>query len=61
VYANQIAFGKLYREVLKPLVEKLGYETEVTGKHGMWEMKMCRLSRFPPAVRRSGAAGLMPP
>ena len=39
VYANQIAFGKLYREVLKPLVEKLGYETEVTGKHGMWEMK----------------------
>ena len=39
VYASQIAFGKLYREMLKPLVEKLGYETEVTGKHGMWEMK----------------------
>lgn len=39
VYANQIAFGKLYREALKPLVEKLGYETEVVGKHGMWEMK----------------------
>ncbi|EIY5107323.1 conjugative relaxase, partial [Klebsiella quasipneumoniae] len=39
VYANQIAFGKLYREAFKPLVEKLGYETEVVGKHGMWEMK----------------------
>lgn len=39
VYANQIAFGKLYREALKPLVEKLGYETEVVGRHGMWEMK----------------------
>lgn len=39
VYANQTAFGKLYREALKPLVEKLGYETEVVGKHGMWEMK----------------------
>ena len=39
VYANQTAFGKLYREALKPLVEKLGYETKVVGKHGMWEMK----------------------
>ncbi|WP_200780732.1 conjugative transfer relaxase/helicase TraI [Klebsiella oxytoca] len=39
VYANQIAFGKLYREALKPLVEKLGYATEVVGRHGMWEMK----------------------
>ncbi|QZY83050.1 conjugative transfer relaxase/helicase TraI (plasmid) [Klebsiella sp. CTHL.F3a] len=39
VYANQIAFGKIYRELFKPLVEKLGYETEVVGKHGMWEMK----------------------
>lgn len=39
MYANQIAFGKLYREAFKPLVEKLGYETEVVGKHGMWEMK----------------------
>ena len=39
VYANQTAFGKLYREALKPLVEKLGYETKVVGKHGMWEMR----------------------
>lgn len=39
VYASQLAFGKIYREVLKPLTEKLGYETEVTGKHGMWEFK----------------------
>ncbi|MGR4410397.1 conjugative relaxase [Escherichia coli] len=38
VYANQIAFGRLYREKLKEQVEALGYETEVVGKHGMWEM-----------------------
>ncbi|WP_141068793.1 MobF family relaxase, partial [Escherichia coli] len=36
VYANQIAFGRLYREKLKEQVEALGYETEVVGKHGMW-------------------------
>ncbi|HHU9927706.1 TPA: conjugative transfer relaxase/helicase TraI domain-containing protein, partial [Escherichia coli] len=35
---NQIAFGRLYREKLKEQVEALGYETEVVGKHGMWEM-----------------------
>jgi conjugative relaxase-like TrwC/TraI family protein len=62
VYANQIAFGKLYREVLKPLVEKLGYETEVTGKHGMWEMKDVPVEPFSTAVRRSGRLqALMPP
>lgn len=38
VYANQIAFGKIYRAALKEKVEALGYETEVVGKHGMWEM-----------------------
>ncbi|QMN06519.1 conjugative transfer relaxase/helicase TraI (plasmid) [Escherichia coli] len=38
VYANQIAFGRLYREKLKEQVEALGYETEVVGKHSMWEM-----------------------
>ncbi len=39
VYAkDQIAFGRLYREKLKEQVEALGYETEVVGKHGMWEM-----------------------
>ncbi|MBL1669098.1 hypothetical protein ELD50_30020, partial [Klebsiella pneumoniae] len=31
VYANQIAFGRLYREKLKEQVEALGYETEVVG------------------------------
>ncbi len=34
VYANQIAFGKLYREAFKPLVEKLGYETELWANTG---------------------------
>ncbi len=34
----RVAFGRLYREKLKEQVEALGYETEVVGKHGMWEM-----------------------
>ncbi len=62
VYANQIAFGKLYREAFKPLVEKLGYETEVVGKHGMWEMKGVPVEPFSTRsqeVRRP--QGPMPP
>ncbi|WP_333893128.1 MobF family relaxase, partial [Atlantibacter subterraneus] len=39
VYANQIAFGKIYRASLQKDVVALGYETEVVGKHGMWELK----------------------
>ncbi|ELH1434304.1 MULTISPECIES: conjugative transfer relaxase/helicase TraI [Enterobacteriaceae] len=46
VYANQIAFGKIYREELKPLVEILGYKTEVVGKHGMWEMNEVPVEPF---------------
>ena len=36
--ANRIAFGKIYQSELRQRVEALGYETEVVGKHGMWEM-----------------------
>ncbi|MRT06037.1 conjugative transfer relaxase/helicase TraI [Ewingella americana] len=39
IYANQIAFGKIYRAALHKEVTALGYETEVVGKHGMWELK----------------------
>lgn len=39
VYANQIAFGRLYRAALKDDVTAMGYETETVGKHGMWELK----------------------
>ncbi|MFT2794116.1 MobF family relaxase, partial [Serratia sp. T13T92] len=39
VYANQIAFGKIYRATLHQDVTALGYETEIVGKHGMWELK----------------------
>ncbi|EFJ2263257.1 conjugative relaxase [Escherichia coli] len=38
VLANRIAFGKIYQSELRQRVEALGYETEVVGKHGMWEM-----------------------
>ncbi len=54
VYANQIAFGRLYREKLKEQVEALGYETEVGCKHGMWEMPGVRWRPFPDAHRLSG-------
>lgn len=39
IYANQIAFGKIYRASLKKEVTAFGYETEIVGKHGMWELK----------------------
>lgn len=39
IYANQIAFGRLYRAALKDDVTAMGYETETVGKHGMWELK----------------------
>ena len=39
VYANQIAFGRLYRAALKDDVTAMGYETQTVGKHGMWELK----------------------
>lgn len=39
VYANQIAFGRLYRAALMDDVTSMGYETETVGKHGMWELK----------------------
>lgn len=38
VYVNQIVFGRFYWEKLKEQVEVLGYEIEVVGKYGMWEM-----------------------
>lgn len=38
VLANQIAFGKIYRQTLRIEVEAMGYQVAVVGKHGMWEM-----------------------
>lgn len=46
IYANQIAFGRIYREALKEQVQQLGYETEVVGKHGLWEMKGVPVEAF---------------
>jgi len=39
VMAHQVTLGKLYRNALKEKVEKLGHETEIVGKHGLWEIK----------------------
>ncbi|BEM95205.1 conjugal transfer protein TraI (plasmid) [Serratia marcescens] len=39
VYANQVAFGQIYRHVLRRDTEAMGYQTENVGPHGMWEFK----------------------
>lgn len=38
VMANQVTLGQIYRNALREEVEKLGYETVITGKHGLWEI-----------------------
>ncbi|MDE8558907.1 MobF family relaxase [Pantoea vagans] len=39
-YRNQIAYGKIYRNVLKSKAEAIGYETVPTGgRHDLWEIK----------------------
>ncbi|HGJ5879758.1 MAG TPA: MobF family relaxase, partial [Arsenophonus nasoniae] len=39
VLANKIALGQIYRHALREQTESLGYETEIVGKHGLWELK----------------------
>ncbi|WP_447887217.1 conjugative transfer relaxase/helicase TraI [Serratia fonticola] len=39
LYATKIAFGNLYRAVLREQVESMGFETVSSGKNGLWEMK----------------------
>ncbi|CAB5681446.1 Multifunctional conjugation protein TraI [Serratia marcescens] len=39
IYANQVAFGQIYRHVLRQDAEAMGYQTENVGPHGMWEFK----------------------
>lgn len=38
VYINQIAFGSIYREILRDKVESMGFKTVDVGK-GLWEIK----------------------
>ncbi|MDQ9388574.1 MULTISPECIES: conjugative transfer relaxase/helicase TraI [Serratia] len=47
VYANQVAIGQIYRHVFRQDVEAMGYETETTGPHGMWEFKRTEAVREP--------------
>ncbi|BEM90430.1 conjugal transfer protein TraI (plasmid) [Serratia marcescens] len=37
VYANQVAFGQIYRHIMRQEVEAMGYKTKTVGPHGMWE------------------------
>lgn len=39
LYATKIAFGNLYRAVLREQVEAMGFETVTSGKNGLWEMR----------------------
>jgi len=47
VYAIQVAGGQIYRHTLQQDVEAMGYETETTGPHGMWEFKSTEAVREP--------------
>ncbi|GHK22156.1 hypothetical protein ECZU03_59450 [Escherichia coli] len=61
VLANRIAFGKIYQSELRQRVEALGYETEVVGKHGMWEMPGVPVEAFSDAHRLSGRPSVKTP
>ena len=39
MFNNKLALGQIYRHALRQDVEAMGFETEVTGKHGLWELK----------------------
>ncbi|MEN3262552.1 conjugative transfer relaxase/helicase TraI [Sodalis endosymbiont of Spalangia cameroni] len=39
LYANQVAFGQIYRHVLRQDVEAMGYPVQSVGPHGMWEFQ----------------------
>lgn len=36
---NKIYYGALYRSKLAEIVKSLGFEIEIVGRHGMWEIK----------------------
>ncbi|PVZ84203.1 conjugative transfer relaxase/helicase TraI [Serratia sp. S1B] len=46
VLANQIAAGQIYRHLLAQQTDAMGYEREVVGKHGMWELKNVPVDAF---------------
>lgn len=46
IYSNKIALGNLYRTVLRQDVEAMGFETENTGKNGLWELKDVPVTPF---------------
>lgn len=46
VLANQIALGKIYNLSLRREVEAMGYEVDVVGKHGLWEMRDVPVAPF---------------
>ncbi|ARW85439.1 conjugative transfer relaxase/helicase TraI [Aeromonas salmonicida] len=39
IFNNKLALGGIYRHSLRQEVEAMGFETEITGKHGLWEIK----------------------
>lgn len=46
IFANQVALGNLYRQVLRGVVEQMGFETIDTGKNGLWEIKGLPVEEF---------------
>ena len=56
VLANQIAFGKIYRQALRTDIESMGYEVDVVGKHGLWEMRGVPVDAFSSRTKAIDAA-----
>ena len=39
IWKNNTVLGSIYNAALRTNLEKLGYETQITGKHGQFEIK----------------------
>lgn len=46
VYNNKIAIGNIYRTLLREDMAGMGYQTEDTGPHGLWDLKSVPTDEF---------------
>lgn len=56
LFALQVALGKIYRHELRQRIEAMGFETIITGKHGLWEIEGVPVGVFSRRTERIRAA-----
>ncbi|WLR86768.1 MobF family relaxase (plasmid) [Enterobacter hormaechei] len=56
LFALQVALGKIYRHELRQRIEAMGFETVITGKHGLWEIEGVPVGVFSRRTERIRAA-----